>query len=342
MDVNKRVSGRILLVLASCLLLAGFMLLLTRTITSEDEIILDETHGPGADTQTPHSTDARGRQSDVEAGMEELESNTLLQSNAHAAGATIDTREYPDRIMKYIRPSGGSIFLESYVLDRLSEDDLPHLSRALRDEAYAGQWGDVIFAICVLEEDARALATVQEFVSTPWDWRKSKYGGQSAERVIRAILSSIRYLAMTEPSLSGPFLEDAFTREGAERLLQEWKNAALPPGMPFDRALVDVIRYNAATGLLHTRSPELFRVVEDKFYELASLPPSERSDNSYTLEICRLHLGERDLYQEMGWEKGVTYIYSLDADASFYMGIFLMKKYVELEAQIAAGSVSRE
>ncbi|MBX3179603.1 MAG: hypothetical protein KF886_19785 [Candidatus Hydrogenedentes bacterium] len=271
--------------------------------------------------------------------MEELESNTLLQSNAHAAGATIDTREYPDRIMKYLRPSGGSIFLESYVLDRLSEDDLPHLSRALRDEAYAAQWGDVIFAICVLEEDAKALDVVKEFVSKPWDWRTAKLPGREASQVVRGIAISLMNLAMLDPEVSGPFLKEMFSLEGAEYIFQIWREAQFPSS-DSERVFKADLMYGAASGLLHSRSPELLKIVEDTFHELHALHPTERSEEQRTLLFtCKQILGENEFYQIVGWDKGIAHIYGLHPEEAANLEIVNMGRFM---AKVSAGVAAND
>lgn len=105
--------------------------------------------------------------------------------------------------------------------------------------------------------------------------------------------------------------------------------------MNFEETLVDSVRYGAATAMLHSRSPELFKVVEDTFYNLAPLHPSQRPDDGYTMEICKLHLGERDLYNEMGWEKGVHYLYELDDESAIKVGMRLMSKYTKLEMELS-------
>lgn len=240
----------------------------------------------------------------------------------------------PDRIVSFLNPQGGCVFLESYVRERLSERDLPFLHQALSDDKFAGQWSDVVFALCVLEEDRKALEVVQEFVSTPRAWQTSGYKGD-AYYVIRTIMLSVRNLGWVDPALSGPLLQEIFTRPGAEKFLDDWRNVPLPDGMNFEDTLLDSVRYGAATAMLHSRSPELFKVVEDTFYKLAPLQPSQRSGNGYTMEICKMHLGMRDLYNEMGWEEGVRYLSSVDDHDLLNVTARMKSKYNKLELELS-------
>ena len=221
-----------------------------------------------------------------------------------------------DKVAAFLDPHKNKIFLPTYVTNRLSEAELPALYDALDNEVFARQWNRALFAICVLEEDEKVFETVKKFVSTPWDRSKSKISGHEATRVIRGITSSVVNLAMVEPTLSAPFLQEIFTREGAERFLEGWKGYAFPES-DIKRIFVDDLMFGAAGGLLHLRDPAYFSVVEDKFYEIYAIPVMERSEAQGELFFtCRRLLASRLVYEEMGWDEGITYLHTLDSEAA--------------------------
>ena len=282
---------------------------------------------------TAQESSALPRLSTSEASVEEYvsEDSPEAKANRESVGDrdAVSTTS-AEKVAAFLAPHKRKVFLPSYVHVQLSEADLPALYDALGDEAFARQWNRVLFAICVLEEDEKAFETVKQFVSTPWDRSKSKISGHEATLVIRGITSSVVNLAMVEPTLSAPFLQEIFTREGAEQFLEGWKGYAFPES-DIKRIFVDDLMFGAASGLLHLRDPAYFSVVEDKFYEIYAIPVMERSEAQGELFFtCRRLLASRLVYEEMGWDEGITFLHTLDSEAAiatmtYYMAEVLIQ-----------------
>lgn len=234
----------------------------------------------------------------------------------------------PTRIERFLEPRAKIVFLESYVRERLSEEDLPGLYAALKNENYARQWNTVILAICILEEDRKALEFVRSFAATPWDWQASGREGQDARLVIRGIVNTVVNLALLDPAISGPFLEEIFTRDGAERFLEKWDAYIYPEGATLE-LLVNDLMFSAASGLIHTRVPEYNRLVEDKARELHAISKEDRTDEEATLlfNCCQL-LGWRMIYEEMGWDDGIKYINTLDYERAIDLSMQSVGRYI--------------
>jgi len=233
-----------------------------------------------------------------------------------------------DKVAAFLAPHKNKIFLPSYVTNRLSEADLPALYDALDNEVFARQWNRVLFAICVLEEDEKAFETVKQFVSTPWDWRSGNRHGQDARLVVRGIVNSVANLAMLDSAVSGPFLADIFTRDGAERFLANWDGYDYPEGGRWD-LLVEDVMFSAASGLIHTRVPEYNALVENKAREIHAIPKTKRTDaqTSHLLNCCQL-LGWRMLFDEMGWDEGIEYTNTLNSESAFSLSNRYTGKYI--------------
>lgn len=209
-----------------------------------------------------------------------------------------------------------TVFLESSITSRFSKEDLPYIYGALKMNEYATQWGDLVFAVCVLEEDGKALSVVREFVSTPWNRQDSEFESQDARRIIRRVAMSVAKVAILEPSISGPFLEESFEQKGAENLIERWRDNVQPLGDDLFETMVNDVVYGAAYGLLHSRDPGLFKIVEDEYHRIKALSGLDRlrNDNG-RLEICIDMLKQRDLYNDMGWDAGISYLYGLSDEA---------------------------
>ncbi len=226
------------------------------------------------------------------------------------------TPAFSKQLKEYLAPNNQMVLLESHVLSMLERSDLPQLYLALEDDKFAPSWSSILLAICVLEDDTKALSVLKHFVSTPWDWKASTYGPHESSRIIRNRIKSVTCVALLVPELSGPFLQSIFTHEGTVEFLSAWQSLEFPhEEMTFAGTLVSDFRYSAASGLLHTRSAELFTTVESEFRRIAALPKLSRTSEERELLVnCQLIFAERDLYLEMGWEEGVAYLYSLDGE----------------------------
>lgn len=242
-------------------------------------------------------------------------------------------------VAEFLESPDEIVFLASYVRDNLSTKDLESLYGTLEDTTFAQRWRDVLFAICVLEEDAKALDVVKEFVSKPWDWRTAKLPGREASQVVRGIAISLMNLAMLDPEVSGPFLKEMFSLEGAEYIFQKWREAQFPSS-DSERVFKADLMYGAASGLLHSRSPELLKIVEDTFYELHALHPTERSEEQRTLLFtCKQILGENEFYQIVGWDKGIAHIYGLHPEEAANLEIVNMGRFM---AKVSAGVAAND
>jgi hypothetical protein len=245
-----------------------------------------------------------------------ISAKNVLQSDERHGSEGAQGLVFSDRLEEYLDPNNQIVLLESYVLSKLAKSELSHLYLALEDDKFAPSWSRILLAICVLEDDIEALSVLKRFVSTPWDWKSSTYEAQDASRIIRNRIKAVTCAALLEPQLSGPFLQTVFTHEGTVEFLSAWQSVEFPyEEMTFAGTLVSDFRYGAASGLLHTRSEELFGAVEGEFRRIAAIPKLSRtSEESELLVNCQLVFAERDLYREMGWEEGVAYLYILDGE----------------------------
>jgi hypothetical protein len=238
------------------------------------------------------------------------------------AGPTSSTR-----IERFLDPQAKIVPLEAYVRERLSEDDLPGLYAALKDEKYARKWNNVMMAICVLEDDEKAFEVVKTFASTPWDWESGNIRGHEATLVIRGIITTIVNLAQLDPDISGPFLAETFTRDGAERFLKGWEGYTYPED-DLRELLVEDLMFCAASGLIHTRVPAYNKLVEDKAHEIHAIPKEARSyEEAALFASCRQLLGWRMLYEEMGWDNAITYLHNLSTDSALDVATSYTGKY---------------
>ena len=281
---------------------------------SEQNSIAPETLGTGMSTETGI--------------VESPDSESVLTASETPPRAPVQESTSPSRIDRFLDPRAKIVFLESYVRERLSEGDLPGLYSAVKEERYARAWNSAVLAICVLEEDGKALEFVKSFAATPWDWQSSGRVGQDARLVVRGIVNTVVNLALLDPVVSGPFLEEIFTRDGAERFLDNWDGYVYPEGATRE-LLVEDLMFSAASGLIHTRVPEYNKLVEDKARELHSIPKEDRTDAeaAQLFNCCQL-LGWRTVYEEMGWEEGINHIYNLNSESALELSTYYTGKYI--------------
>lgn len=205
-------------------------------------------------------------------------------------------------------------FTRSPIEQSLSKADLPRLYAELDDSRPSTNWSKVLQAICVLEDGSVAIEVVKRFVSTPWDWRKHNYTGFDAVPVVMYRMWCVRNLALVDPTISGPFLTPLLEKENAFDLLKNWQTLPFPMNsQSFEEVIVNKFREGVALALIHTRSPELFAVVEQAYQTLDAQPESRtrREDNSLLLDYMMV-IGEHEIYREKGWEEGAAYLKRLD------------------------------
>lgn len=238
----------------------------------------------------------------------------------------------------FLAPDNKPLFMRSSIEQHLTEKDLPFLYSALEDDKFALQWPNALLAICVLENSAAALDAVERFVSKPWDWRRSHYSNLDASRILSGRLIAVRNAAMIDTEFSGPFLTSMLSPELANEFLQEVRQLPLPmEGSSFDDTLAKDFQFGVASGLLHTRSAELFAHVEGAFRALAL---RERGDPKGKIEDIKVLaayakvMGERDLYIEKGWEEGILYLSNLDKETKVNRADASVRKYLELAHEI--------
>lgn len=219
---------------------------------------------------------------------------------------------FRSRLGKLSTPATSCPFLKSSVTSVFTKADLPSLYAALRNDELAWQWKDILFAICVLDDGPKALKATQDLISTPWDWKSNSRRYQDPEHVIANLIIAISTVGVIDSSLSGPVLKDLFTQEGAESFLANWRETASAFGPEFFDHLTCDLMYGAGYGLLHSRTPELFKIVEDRYAEIKAIPVVERSkEERVVIETCTGLMHLRDFYDKRGWDEGIREYYSL-------------------------------
>jgi len=299
-------------ILLGCILVVGVAIISVRSIEKVAESReIDSAHGNAIVSANFEGNDGgEARNSD----RKFIDNHaTVMVSESLDSTPNIESTQ---RIARYLSERDHIVLLDSYIESRLSDADLPELYRMLDDESHAMDWRNVLFAICVLEDGDRALAVAEGFITRYWDWQHGQFSEQEAQSVIRGIVLSITVLGVVDQSLSGPFLRKVFTQGGSKLLLDDWLNNPLPGKSPFEQTLLHDAVFAAGGGLLHTRSPELFAVVEERFQQLATVPLDQLGDyESSVLGACISLMAERDVYLEMGWEEGVHYLFELPPES---------------------------
>lgn len=251
-----------------------------------------------------------------------------MEGNSSGVAGRSKTAQGP--VVDYLSLPIPIVFSESFIRQKLSVADLPALYAVLNDGKQARHWRQTLWAVCVLADNAEALNVVTRVLSSYWDWRAAGYSSQEAGMVYLELAGATASLSMVDPAFSAPFLTEIFSRSGARKFFDVWRKAELPDMTPFETSILNFATVGAGSGLLHSRSPELFAVVEDTFRRLDSVPVLERTDEEReTFHICIQLMAERDIYQELGWERGLEYVSSLSSEGWLNVLLSRSRKYYE-------------
>lgn len=276
-----------------------------------------------------HTNDEK-RQQSVAAPMDlasgEASSSKLGPTSPEDAASTKERSAEPDptvqdyadqraAFLEKLEPLFGSGekrrgLLYGMVVESLDKESLPLLRELLLDETYKARWGEIGLIIAWLsdKDDEESVAAILSYIRRPNTWPKDDPDSILDDTVAKGC--NLQSLGLFESELVSGTLREAFTEEGAEKLISSWinKQTAVAP-----LHLVCIIQSWATKGLVLTRNPENIALVRETYEALAHKMLSEEYRKKEMTEEMLLEsewhlafvggMGDNDVLTEMSVEE---------------------------------------
>jgi hypothetical protein len=152
------------------------------------------------------------------------------------------------------------------VLESLDKESVPFLRELLRDESYKDRWNQIALMIAMLSEkdDKESVIAILNYIRRPNTWPSDDRYSIIGDTVKKG--ATLKNLGLFDSSLVGETLRNAFTEEGAEKLIRPWADTQ---GTVDPLQLAMITRSWAAKGLVLTRDPVNVALVSESYEALA-------------------------------------------------------------------------
>lgn len=149
----------------------------------------------------------------------------------------------------------------------LDRESVPLLHAMLRDKAYRNRWARIAPMIAWLcdENDEDSLNSILEYIRRADTWNGPS--DTNATDHLAAKAGALRYVGLIRTETSTQVLRNAFTKDGAHKLIEAW--SGIPHICSYTKSPIpeqihiDSIRGNAAIGLVLSRKEENVALVHE-------------------------------------------------------------------------------
>ena len=189
---------------------------------------------------------------------------------------------------------------------KLTKEDVPALHRAFEMACFVDKRYHILFAICLLDAPENAYRTVTSYVERYENYRdypKEFFDRYPSVDLLYSKALCLRLLGYLPKEIGSDYLQDAFTKEGARRVLADWHPQ---PEVDFH---IHAVRSAAARGLAMLQDEEAFRCVEEEYKRLRRVPFEDLSRaEQRDVGICVEAVYLRDLIAEKGVDEGRSFL----------------------------------
>jgi hypothetical protein len=225
----------------------------------------------------------------------------------------------------------------------LSENDVPLLRGLLEDQAYKNRWAQISKMLVWLcnNDDRESLQVLESYIRRDDSWRNSGSTPPATHLFGKAV--TLGYVGLLKNEDATRLLRDAFSEEGARRIVHGWAKSPLPPPYEHSEKLIAVVRGHGALGLVLSRELENIDMVtlsvETYVHRTLSLqyqdaPRTEESDLDYReYSFAADALASNDLILDIGLEE---FLKRHDSELGIHGKSRFLKKY--LGKQLDSGS----